>query len=510
MWHSVCFVRPMQICGECKTTYSEPAPDLCPKDHRRLVKAADFWAADADNLLGRTIAGRFTILSRIGVGGMGTVYRAEQASMGRMVAVKILKATLNRETDTVTRFHREAKATSLLQHPNTVTVFDFGQTKDGMLYLVMELLEGELLTKVLEKKGALPLDHAVRIARQILGSLGEAHEQGIIHRDLKPDNVYVTRLTDGSEHIKVLDFGIAKVFQSEMRMDALETQAGIVFGTPRYMSPEQAQSKPLDGRSDLYTVGVLLYQMVTGQPPFPDEDAVVVMARHIKTRPLRPSELRPDLYIPQSVDDVLMRSLEKDQSKRPQTAQEFAAALEGCTAQISLPPSQRPTYSRRPRAARGPLLAAAGAAALLVAGAGLFALGSREDRPATAPFPASSVGAVAVADAPEKVAAPTVQFARIRIDTTPPDAEVRREGVLLGTSPIESMETVSESPIRFTITREGFAEEERRVVPTRDMVMSVQLAPASGPSRGGTGPRGGAHGEGATKKQGPYQRFDQF
>jgi len=502
----------MQICGECKTTYTEPAPDLCPKDHRRLVKAEDFWAADGDNLLGRTIAGRFTILSRIGVGGMGTVYRAEQASMGRMVAVKILKATLNRETDTVTRFHREAKATSLLQHPNTVTVFDFGQTKDGMLYLVMELLEGELLTKVLEKKGALPLDHAVRIARQILGSLGEAHEQGIIHRDLKPDNIYVTRLTDGSEHIKVLDFGIAKVFQNEMRMDALETQAGIVFGTPRYMSPEQAQSKSLDGRSDLYTVGVLLYQMITGQPPFPDEDAVVVMARHIKTRPLLPSELRPDLSIPQAVDDVVTRALEKDPSRRPQTAQEFAAALEGCTAQIALPPAQRPTYSRRPRAARAPIFAAAGAAALLVAGVGLFALGSRDDEPARAPTVVANEARLPASEAPQPAPRPAVRFARIHIDTTPPDAEVRREGVLLGSSPIESMETVSERPVRFTISREGYAEEERRVVPTTDMVLSVQLAPTT-PSAGGgrgSGSRGGAHGEASSKNQGPYERFDQL
>ena len=502
----------MQICGECKTTYPESAPDLCPKDHRRLVRAEDFWAADGDSLLGRTIAGRFTLLSRIGVGGMGTVYRAEQASMGRMVAVKILKATLNRETDTVTRFHREAKATSLLQHPNTVTVFDFGQTKDGLLFLVMELLEGELLTKMLERRGPVPLDHAVRIARQILGSLGEAHEQGIIHRDLKPDNVFLTRLTDGAEHIKVLDFGIAKVFQKEMRVDALETQAGIVFGTPRYMSPEQAQSKPLDGRSDLYTVGVLLYQMVTGAPPFPDEDAVVVMARHIKTRPLRPSELRPALLIPQAVDDVLMRSLEKDPTRRPQTAQEFAAALEGCTAQIALPPSQRPLYARRPRSSRAPILAAAGAAALLVAGVGLFALGNRTSRSATPP-PVATTTLAGSAGSTDPGPAPAVRFARIRIDTTPPDADVRREGVLLGTSPIESMETVSEVPVRFTITRAGFDEEERRVVPTRDMVLSVQLAPsASATPASGRGPRNGGSGTGggSTKSAGPYERFDQL
>jgi serine/threonine-protein kinase len=380
-----------------------------------------------------------------------------------------------------------------------------------MLYLVMELLEGELLTKVLEKKGALPLDHAVRIARQILGSLGEAHEQGIIHRDLKPDNIYVTKLTDGAEHIKVLDFGIAKVFQNEMRMDALETQAGIVFGTPRYMSPEQAQSKALDGRSDLYTVGVLLYQMITGQPPFPDEDAVVVMARHIKTRPLLPSELRPDLHIPQAVDDIVTRALEKDPARRPQTAQEFAAALDGCTSQIALPPSQRPTYSRRPRAPRAPILAAAGAAALLVAGVGLFALGNRGESPVrTEPIvPAETAPSIA-ASAPPVEAAPAVRFARIRIDTTPGDAEVLREGVLLGSSPIESMETVSERPVRFTIRREGFAEEERRVVPTTDMILSVQLAPMGSSGRGGSGRGGSGGADPATKAGGGYERFDQL
>jgi eukaryotic-like serine/threonine-protein kinase len=513
----------MYICPACKTPYNDPGVELCPQDRRRLVRTEDFWAADGDPMLGKTIAGRFTILSRIGVGGMGTVYLAEQGSVGRKIAIKILKSTLHRDADTVTRFHREAKATSLLQHPNTVTMFDFGQTKDGLLYLAMELLEGELLTALLEREGALAAPRALSIARQILGSLGEAHEQGIIHRDLKPDNIYLTRLSDQQEHVKVLDFGIAKVFHTEMRMDALETQAGIVFGTPRYMSPEQAQSKPLDGRSDLYTVGVLLYQMLTGHAPFEDDDAVVVMARHIKTRPPRPSDLRPDLYVPDVVEKVILRALEKDADKRPQTAREFVSELDACAAEAarSTGPVPRPA-SHRSRRSRAPLLAA-GLAACLGGGLALLAMLHRTTStpaqelapevidPGTDPLAGLDPTALA-----QQAAAP--HFARIRIDSDPPDAEVQRAGVVLGTTPLESMEPVGDSPILFTINRPGYQEAIREIVPSSDQSVRVELeaVPAHTPARpapvvsGSSRPRHEQPEDQHAKSPGHYERWDQL
>jgi serine/threonine-protein kinase len=245
-------------------------------------------AAQGDPMLGTTVADRYVIVGRVGAGGMGTVYRAEQAGMGREVALKVLRKDLGRDPDTAARFHREARTLSQLKHPNTVTVFDFGQTSDRLLFLAMELLEGEMLSSRIKRDGPLDVLFATRTACGVLRSLDEAHARGIVHRDLKPDNIFLAKVhgvqPDESEVVKVVDFGIAKIRDGERGIDALQTQEGTVFGTPRYMSPEQAQGKPIDGRSDLYAVGVLLFHMLTGRPPFTDDDAVIVMAHHIRPR----------------------------------------------------------------------------------------------------------------------------------------------------------------------------------------------------------------------------------
>jgi len=320
----------MRICPQCRTAY--PAGSLsCTRDGSPLMDAREFADAEADPLVGKTVADRFEVLRRIGVGGMGTVYRANQKGLDRDVALKILKEEVSWDPDTVTRFHREAKAMSLLVHPNTVRVFDFGQTPSGMLYLAMELLEGELLTQRLERIGAFEPEDACRVAQQILASLHEAHAKGIIHRDLKPDNIYLAEVEGHEERVvKVLDFGIAKVFEGDKALDQLETQAGTVFGTPRYMSPEQAQGKKLDHRSDLYSVGVLLYQLLTGAPPFMDDDAVVVMAKHIREDVIPPRRACPDRPIPASLDQLVSRTLEKTPERRYDSADEMIKLLGGC------------------------------------------------------------------------------------------------------------------------------------------------------------------------------------
>ncbi len=284
-------------------------------------------------MVGRTVAGRYVIQSRIGSGGMGTVYRAVQTGLGRPVALKLLKDEVSWDPDTITRFHREAKAMSLLVHANTVRVFDFGQTPEGTLYLAMEFLEGDLLTRRIEQEGGLTPPEAIGIAIQILSSLHEAHSKGIIHRDLKPDNILLASV-EGHDVpvVKVLDFGIAKVFEGDNQFDQLETQAGTVFGTPRYMSPEQAQGKPLDARSDIYSVGVLLYQMLTGMAPFRDDDAVVVMAKHIRDKPEPPLKVAPERRIPPSLNRAVLKALEKAPEKRFQDAAAFVKALERCLA----------------------------------------------------------------------------------------------------------------------------------------------------------------------------------
>ncbi|EYF03699.1 serine/threonine-protein kinase [Chondromyces apiculatus] len=314
-----------------------------------MIHADVLAEAEGDPLLGTTIAERFVILARLGAGSMGTVYRARQEAMGRDVAIKILRSDRAFDAQAKARFTREARAMSLLSSPYTVTVFDFGEiTEDapgtevgvvagGSLFLAMELLEGESLGQRLKRVRRLSIMEASRFARHALLSLAEAHEKGIIHRDLKPDNLFLSLPYGEQEEVcKVLDFGIAKVMSGTGKsVDGLETQSGTVFGTPRYMSPEQAQGRPLDARSDLYSLGVLLYQMLVGRPPFIDDDAVVVMARHIKSTPLPAIEAAPDAGIPRPLSDLLLRVLAKSPEDRPSTAKGFIDEVERATSTAS-------------------------------------------------------------------------------------------------------------------------------------------------------------------------------
>jgi len=289
-------------------------------------------AAPGDELLGRLIAGRFTILERLGAGSMGSVYRARQEAVGREVALKVVRPDRALDAQAKARFEREARATSSLFSPHTVTVYDFGEAENGDWFLAMELLRGESLGQRLRRLGRMQVDEAVLIAQHALTSLEEAHDKGIVHRDLKPDNLFLVRGgSDASASTqvlcKVVDFGIAKLHPDMAPMDAIETQAGAVFGTPRYMSPEQAQGHPLDARSDLYSLSLILYHMLAGRPPFTEDDAVVVMAAHIRSAPPPLLDLVPELAAFPRVLALVTRGLAKRPEDRPVSAAQYRALL---------------------------------------------------------------------------------------------------------------------------------------------------------------------------------------
>ncbi len=333
------------ICPKCRSRSDEGPgqPTTCARDGTHLIRTSDYAEAAGDTMLGRVLDGRFIVIARLGSGSMGTVYRAKQMPMGREVAIKILRSDRALDEAAKARFLREARTNSVLTSPHTVTVFDFGESESGELFLAMELLEGESVGQRLTRVKRLPIDTAMEVARQSLLSLAEAHARGIVHRDLKPDNLFFARTitSEGrkTETVKVLDFGIAKMLGDNIEMNAIETQAGTVFGTPRYMSPEQAQAKPLDGRTDLYSLGVILYHMLAGRPPFTDDDAIIVMARHIKSTPKPFSEVCLDAHVPPEIERVVMRALSKDPSGRPENAEamakEIAVALENSRAVTS-------------------------------------------------------------------------------------------------------------------------------------------------------------------------------
>jgi serine/threonine-protein kinase len=275
-----------------------------------------------DPLIGRTLAGGYTLLELVGVGGMGRVYRAEQQALGRTVAVKIIHNHLLGDENSSARFITEARAASQLNHPNSVGVIDFGRTDDGLLYLVMEFLRGRDMGRVLNEVGLPSLRRTIDIIRQVLAALGEAHERGIIHRDLKPENIVLESMRGGGDFVKVVDFGLAKV-----RVGGPVTLPGIVCGTPDYMAPEQGRGDAIDARADLYSVGVILFLLLTGRLPFEGDSPTQVVLMHLTMPPPDPRRVAPERSLPDNLVEVCLKALSKDPEGRYPNADAFAEAL---------------------------------------------------------------------------------------------------------------------------------------------------------------------------------------
>ncbi len=290
-----------------------------------------------DTLVGRVVNERFRILERIARGGMGKVYKAEQLPLGRLVALKVLDVRYQGEEDPSfhKRFFLEASICAKLTNPHTVTIFDYGRTEDDVYFIAMELLEGRTLHQALREEGAFAPERAVSVTLQICSSLQEAHKRGVIHRDLKPANIFLTQHGEQTDFVKVLDFGLVKDFTN---LDAEMTQTGLFMGSPKYMAPEQIQRRPVDPRTDIYSLGVILYTMLAGRVPFDSGTPVDILMAQINQPPPLLAEANPQAEVPGAIEEVVRRMLRKDPSDRYGSVGEVRRALLEAASQCGLLP----------------------------------------------------------------------------------------------------------------------------------------------------------------------------
>ncbi|MBA4156464.1 MAG: protein kinase [Gemmatimonadetes bacterium] len=305
-----------KVCPFCGTGYGSDV-GFCPRDGTALRPKVR-----SNDLIGQIVAERYHILKKLGEGGMGQVYLAEHVKMGRRCAIKVMHPALRTDADAISRFGREAANASRINHPHVADVYDFGESRDGLIYLAMEFVEGEPLSLLLRRESPLPVARATEITRQVADALVAAHEIGLVHRDLKPDNILLARGRDGSDVAKVVDFGIAKAVQSSGQN---LTRTGFVVGTLHYMSPEQLIGDPIDGRSDVYSLGCILYEMLVGERPFDGPSGEVVITRRLTEPPPRPRTRNP--AVPEALDKLVVRALARSPGDRIQSAAELRDSL---------------------------------------------------------------------------------------------------------------------------------------------------------------------------------------
>jgi serine/threonine-protein kinase len=385
-------------CPKCGKSFPTTVR-ICPDDgtvleHPTMASAPTGVVLDA----------KYRLDSMIAEGGMGSVYKATHVMLGKTVAIKLIKSAIVTSPEIVRRFQREARAATALNHPNIVSVYDLGQTADGTLYIAMEFIDGPSLKSVIQAGRGIPAPRTIAILRQVASALAVAHRANIIHRDLKPQNIMLAKGHDGAEQAKLVDFGIAKTFEEGTEL----TMAGHALGTPYYMSPEQIEGKPVDARSDLYALGIILYEMLVGEVPFADQSTPAVLVKQLKERPAAPSIKNPS--VPPMLEAIALRCLEKDPALRFQSVDEFATALGEASASLANSEAT-PTLPMRARSATPPQ--AADDATL--------------PRAAAVPRPSPMASAAPAAEASAMAAAKADKGTRPTVAGIPPPVPVRAQ-----------------------------------------------------------------------------------
>ena len=419
--------------------------------------------------VGQTV-GNYKITARLGEGGMGTVFLAQHPVIGSKVALKAVHPNLARSPEVVSRFVNEAKAVNRIGHDHIVDIHDFGTTPAGDLYFIMEYLHGEMLSERRDRQVAFSPAEALNIAAQIADALHASHEQGVIHRDLKPDNIFLITRDTTPNFVKVLDFGLAKLTHSDGAGSGYTTDAGMVIGTPYYMCPEQCEgSAELDHRADVYALGVILFEMLTGRVPFTGEGYGEVITKHISQPPPDARSLVPDL--PEAVDAIPRRALSKNPADRFQSMAEFREAL--LDAATSLSP-QPPLATERDRAAQTSAGGKRNGLVLPMSRAGLFFLGVAAL--AVVVVANSGVRRQATRLLPHAAAPKRPATVRVNFSSDPDGAIVSRsDGSVLGVTPLSTEIPYSDTPVDFRVLKDGYAPKVSSLVPNLPAPVFVLL-----------------------------------
>lgn len=511
--------RPMKGCPDCTQLYSADSM-FCPFDGTRLEGRS--WVAttdpSVDPLLGATIDGRYRVRRVLGEGGTGTVYEVRHETLSRLFAMKVLRADVAKEPTLAARFTQEARATASLKHPHIVSITDFGHTPLGTPYFVMDRLQGQTLAHVCSDLGRLPPLRGVRIVRQVADALSAAHAAGIVHRDLKPENLFLVGHaeghTDGPDDVRVVDFGAAKIAGAG-RM----TKTGIVFGTPHYMSPEQASGQPVDHRADIYALGVIMYELFSGHLPFEADTFMGVLTQHMfaDPPPFAPEGSMKPVFA--ALEEVTFRAMAKRPELRFQSMQALAeemdrAVVVAADGTVSLAAGWSPSPPRRPSDAPASRASADCSemhtsvdvsvipkafwprGALTLAGAGL-ALGfvgylALVRQPVEASHPAGPIAAAparpsAPPPPPDPPSVPAPTLVSTHLSTTPPFVEIWQDDRRVGTAPVDVSLRPGDAPAVYTLRATGYADKVVVINgdsgTTMDVALQKKVTAASAPSR---------------------------